>query len=224
MADDKTLTLTSIRFSEEDRKVLDRLCKLAGLDSASAAIRLAIRESVATREQKRRERRQEMVQEFSLPEWWDAILAADAKDVGDEPGPCIPSTVMHCVFCHRDLKGLLIESAASTGVRMKGGGVAWPSSAMVAWWRPSGPARGDDTVLASGLYCNGVLNGGRCVAAATAAGTLADVHAEPHCGPHAFDLLASVATTYRSWNGYALQRLVFICSELARISESKRPR
>src|SRR5580658_8193396 len=131
MAEEK-LSLTSIRFSDEDRKILDRLCKLAGLDSASAAVRLAIRESVATREQQRRResKRFEMGQDLSLPEWWEAILAADAKDVANADAPRIPRTVMHCVFCRRDLRGLLMESAASPGARMKGGGHSWPSSAM----------------------------------------------------------------------------------------------
>jgi hypothetical protein len=43
---------TTIRFTPEDRAVLARLCEMTGLDSAAAAIRLAVREAVALREGK----------------------------------------------------------------------------------------------------------------------------------------------------------------------------
>lgn len=49
MATDKRLT--AIRLGDEDRAILARLCEMTGLDSGAAAIRLAIRESVAMREQ-----------------------------------------------------------------------------------------------------------------------------------------------------------------------------
>lgn len=42
--------LTTIRLDEEDREILARLCSVTGLDSGAAAIRLAIRESLAARE------------------------------------------------------------------------------------------------------------------------------------------------------------------------------
>ncbi len=45
---------TTIRFTEDDRDVLSRLCKLTGLSSSAAVIRLAIRESLAAREAPRR--------------------------------------------------------------------------------------------------------------------------------------------------------------------------
>jgi predicted DNA-binding protein len=44
---------TSIRFTDEDREILAKLQKLTGLDSASAVIRLAIREALASRRSKR---------------------------------------------------------------------------------------------------------------------------------------------------------------------------
>ena len=43
---------TTIRFTEEDSEILERLQRATGLDSAAAVIRLAIRESLATRERK----------------------------------------------------------------------------------------------------------------------------------------------------------------------------
>jgi len=46
--------LTTIRLGDEDREVLAQLCKLTGLDSSAAAIRLAIREAVASRVANRR--------------------------------------------------------------------------------------------------------------------------------------------------------------------------
>jgi hypothetical protein len=45
---------TTIRFTEEDRAVLARLSRLTGLASSAAVIRLAIRESLTTREAARR--------------------------------------------------------------------------------------------------------------------------------------------------------------------------
>jgi hypothetical protein len=41
--------MTTIRLGDEDRELLAKLCELTGLDSAAAAIRLAIREAVAAR-------------------------------------------------------------------------------------------------------------------------------------------------------------------------------
>jgi hypothetical protein len=49
MASDKRLT--AFRLGEEDRRFIARLCEMTGLDSAAAAIRLAVREAVAMREQ-----------------------------------------------------------------------------------------------------------------------------------------------------------------------------
>lgn len=43
-----------IRLGDEGREILEKLQKLTGLDSAAAIIRLAIREALASREQKRR--------------------------------------------------------------------------------------------------------------------------------------------------------------------------
>jgi hypothetical protein len=45
---------TTMRFSEDDREVLEKLQKLTGLESAAAVIRLAIRESLDARRQKAR--------------------------------------------------------------------------------------------------------------------------------------------------------------------------
>jgi hypothetical protein len=47
---------TTIRFTDEDRTILEQLQKLTGLDSASAVIRLAIREALAARQAKRKRR------------------------------------------------------------------------------------------------------------------------------------------------------------------------
>jgi hypothetical protein len=44
---------TTIRFTDEDREILEKLQKITGLDSAAAAIRLAIREALAARGTKR---------------------------------------------------------------------------------------------------------------------------------------------------------------------------
>jgi hypothetical protein len=43
---------TTIRFTEEDREILERLQKLTGLESAAAVIRLCIREGLAARERR----------------------------------------------------------------------------------------------------------------------------------------------------------------------------
>lgn len=40
---------TTIRFTEEDREILEELQKITGLDSATAVIRMAIREALGTR-------------------------------------------------------------------------------------------------------------------------------------------------------------------------------
>ncbi|MGH7437398.1 MAG: hypothetical protein ACRENE_17100 [Polyangiaceae bacterium] len=40
---------TTIRFTDEDREILDKLQKLTGLESAAAVIRLAIREALGSR-------------------------------------------------------------------------------------------------------------------------------------------------------------------------------
>ena len=47
MTSDKKMT--TIRLSDEDREVLERLSRLTGLDSSAAIIRLAIREALASR-------------------------------------------------------------------------------------------------------------------------------------------------------------------------------
>jgi Arc/MetJ family transcription regulator len=49
MATDKRMT--TIRLTDQDREVLARLCEMTGLETHSSAIRLAIREAVAIREQ-----------------------------------------------------------------------------------------------------------------------------------------------------------------------------
>ncbi len=48
-----THAATTIRFTEEDREILAKLCALTGLDSSASAIRLAIREALTTREAQR---------------------------------------------------------------------------------------------------------------------------------------------------------------------------
>jgi hypothetical protein len=45
-----THAATTIRFTDEDREVLSKLCALTGLDSSASAIRLAIREALASRQ------------------------------------------------------------------------------------------------------------------------------------------------------------------------------
>lgn len=55
MATDKKLT--AIRLSDADREYLDKLRQLTGLDSVAAAIRLAIREAVASREASKKAKR-----------------------------------------------------------------------------------------------------------------------------------------------------------------------
>lgn len=45
---------TTIRFTEEDREVLEKLQKVTGLEGATAVIRLAIREALAARESHRK--------------------------------------------------------------------------------------------------------------------------------------------------------------------------
>jgi hypothetical protein len=40
---------TTIRFTDEDREILESLQRLTGADSAAAVIRMAIRESLAAR-------------------------------------------------------------------------------------------------------------------------------------------------------------------------------
>ena len=47
---------TTVRFTDEDRQVLEKLQRLTGQNSATAVIRLAIRESLAAREVKRGKR------------------------------------------------------------------------------------------------------------------------------------------------------------------------
>jgi hypothetical protein len=49
MASDKKLM--ALRLGDEDRAYIARLCEMTGLETSVAAIRLAIRESVAMREQ-----------------------------------------------------------------------------------------------------------------------------------------------------------------------------
>ena len=48
---------TTIRYTEEDRKILEKLQALTGLESASAVVRLAIREALASRRSKKSESR-----------------------------------------------------------------------------------------------------------------------------------------------------------------------
>ena len=45
---------TTIRLTDEDREVLEKLQKLTGLESAAAVIRLSIREALAARDAKRK--------------------------------------------------------------------------------------------------------------------------------------------------------------------------
>lgn len=45
-----TRPTTTIRLTEEDREILEKLQKHTGLDSAAAVIRLAIREALVARE------------------------------------------------------------------------------------------------------------------------------------------------------------------------------
>ena len=42
---------TTVRLTDEDRAIIDKLRKKTGLDSATAIIKMAIRESLAMREQ-----------------------------------------------------------------------------------------------------------------------------------------------------------------------------
>jgi hypothetical protein len=48
---------TTIRLTDEDRDILDKLRRLTGLSSSSAIIRLALRESLAAREAGRARKR-----------------------------------------------------------------------------------------------------------------------------------------------------------------------
>jgi hypothetical protein len=43
---------TTIRYTDEDRKILEKLQALTGLESASAVVRLAIREALMSRQSK----------------------------------------------------------------------------------------------------------------------------------------------------------------------------
>jgi predicted DNA-binding protein len=43
---------TTIRLTDEDRTILDRLRKITGLASATAIIRMAIREALAARDRR----------------------------------------------------------------------------------------------------------------------------------------------------------------------------
>jgi hypothetical protein len=45
---------TTVRFTEEDKEILEKLQRLTGLDSATAVLRLAIREALTARENKRK--------------------------------------------------------------------------------------------------------------------------------------------------------------------------
>lgn len=40
---------TTIRFTDEDREILEKLRKITGLDSSAAIIRMALREALAAR-------------------------------------------------------------------------------------------------------------------------------------------------------------------------------
>ena len=47
-----TRPTTTIRFTDEDREILEKLQKHTGLDTAAAVIRLAIREALVARERR----------------------------------------------------------------------------------------------------------------------------------------------------------------------------
>lgn len=47
-----TKVATTIRFTDEDREVLEKLQALTGLDNAASVIRLAIREALTSRQPK----------------------------------------------------------------------------------------------------------------------------------------------------------------------------
>lgn len=47
---------TTVRFTDEDREILDKLQRLTGLDSATAVLRMAIREALASREKHARKK------------------------------------------------------------------------------------------------------------------------------------------------------------------------
>jgi hypothetical protein len=49
-----TRPATTIRFTDEDREILEKLQNMTGLESAAAVIRLALREALVTRERKAR--------------------------------------------------------------------------------------------------------------------------------------------------------------------------
>jgi hypothetical protein len=49
-----TRPATTIRLTEEDYEILAKLQKLTGLESNSAAIRLSIREALASRQRKQK--------------------------------------------------------------------------------------------------------------------------------------------------------------------------
>jgi len=50
----KVRTPTTIRFTDEDRAILERLQKLTGLEGPTAVVRLSIREALASRDGKRK--------------------------------------------------------------------------------------------------------------------------------------------------------------------------
>jgi hypothetical protein len=47
-----TRPATTVRFTDEDRAILDKLQKITGLDSVTAVLRMVIREALATREKR----------------------------------------------------------------------------------------------------------------------------------------------------------------------------
>ncbi len=49
-----TRPTTTIRLTDEDREILEKLQRMTGLESAAAVIRLAIREALTSRESKRK--------------------------------------------------------------------------------------------------------------------------------------------------------------------------
>lgn len=79
---------TSIRLTDDDRRVLARLMKLTGQDSYAAVIRLAVRESVASHAHP------------PPPAQSEAAHAADAADdAEDDAGIRVPVVITGPVGC-----------------------------------------------------------------------------------------------------------------------------
>jgi len=71
---------TTIRLTAEDRKIIDKLRKKTGLDSATAIIRMSLRETLASREGS--EPTKSMLQKL---ERLAATIKADARRKGGAP-------------------------------------------------------------------------------------------------------------------------------------------